>query len=114
MSHHSSWFLYKTTVLSFAFLLFLATTALAAQREIIVMEMDVPAYASLEEAQKGKTDATLEAFPLMMAGEQYAYIVLENFLGGAGADVCQHLQGCYPLCSVCVGSRSRTSVFNCA
>ena len=78
MSHHSSWFLYKTTVLSFAFLLFLATTALAAQREIIVMEMDVPAYASLEEAQKGKTDATLEAFPLMMAGEQYAYIVLEE------------------------------------
>ena len=77
MSHHSSWFLYKTTVLSFAFLLFLATTALAAQREIIVMEMDVPAYASLEEAQKGKTDATLEAFPLMMAGEQYAYIVLD-------------------------------------
>ena len=38
--------------------------------------------------------------------------IIVNFPERADAAVCQRFQGCYSLVSVCVGSRSRTAVFN--
>ena len=79
MTHPSPRFPLKIAALSLVFLLCMATAAIAAQKEIVVVELDVPAYASLEEAKKGgKTEATVEGFFHMIAGEQYAHIVLEE------------------------------------